>query len=151
MGGNSAIESAAELLNAILQVKHGREHGLDGLSTIDIENISRKMQSARDEGARAVVTNAHRMQALYASESPLVSKLIWKIVLPLTGRGIPLDMIALGIVRSSRLEGLPVPRRPRVIPFNHELPAKPLKSKFLTKGLQATFIIVMSFTLYRSW
>ncbi|KAF4509317.1 hypothetical protein G6O67_005582 [Ophiocordyceps sinensis] len=119
MGGNGAIETAAELVNALLS-RRGDDVG-------DMESVGREMQRARHDRAKAFVAESHAVQALYAFENPLASTVFMRLLVPLVGGESFLDKMASHFVGGSRLKHLPVPRRPRAIPFDHELPGRPVK------------------------
>ncbi|RYP49832.1 hypothetical protein DL768_004524 [Monosporascus sp. mg162] len=125
-GANGAIESCAEFVNALLRKKDSRDGSLVGLTEQDIEDIFRETQAARHERAELIVRHSHKIQSLMAYESPVTSAIILKFVQPLMGEGADLDVMGSVAVGGAALKKLPVPHRPRVIPFCDELPAKPI-------------------------
>lgn len=76
-----------------------------------------------------IIKRAHDQQALFAYENPVISTLIFRIVQPWAGDGHVLGMMGSLFAGSAKLEGFPVPRRPRDIPFRDELPEKPVDEK----------------------
>ncbi|CAI4218867.1 unnamed protein product [Parascedosporium putredinis] len=105
MGGNGAIESAAELVNALVERKNkGR---LDGLTSKEVQAIGKQVQDVRHKRARFIIALSHKMQAIFACENNLLSRILWHVVGPMVGEELP----------------------PRSIPYDHELPAKPWRSK----------------------
>ncbi|KAF7562282.1 hypothetical protein G7046_g1870 [Stylonectria norvegica] len=128
MGGNGALESAAEFMNALLQKRDERAEGLSGLTTKEIHAICNKMQRSRHKRATATVDSSHKMQAILAYEKPAVSAIMWTVLTPLVSNDSPLRVLSARIVGGSRVEKLPIPHRPRAIPYVHELPALPIAS-----------------------
>ncbi|KAK3370536.1 FAD binding domain protein [Podospora didyma] len=147
VGGNAAIETAAEFVNVLLRARDKRRDGLlSGLSTSDVETISQEMQKARIRRVKGLVKTAHAMQALFAYERPFVSSIFHTILLPLLGPGFSLEQLSSRFVGGPRLQHLPVPVRPHAIPFKHELPAKPLGRRFV-KYARMVFVLLMAFVL----
>ncbi|KAG7423091.1 FAD-dependent monooxygenase atmM [Fusarium oxysporum f. sp. raphani] len=128
-GANGAIESCAELINSILQLKDTREGGLSNLSDRDVHKIFSEVQSARYEQANAIVNRSHFMQSLFAYENPVVSTIVWDLLGSLGGDEGTLNQMAPVYLGGTTLKQLPVPYRPRAIPFHDELPAKPMSKK----------------------
>ncbi|KAK0732348.1 hypothetical protein B0T21DRAFT_349370 [Apiosordaria backusii] len=127
MGGNGAIETAAEFVNFLLKARDSRPNGLRGLTTREIEAISRNTQNARYERAKYIVKMGHEIQALFAFEKPLLSTFVFNAVLPLSGFEHQLGQVGSRFLGSSKLDFLPVPPRPRAVPYDHELLAKPIR------------------------
>jgi hypothetical protein len=84
------------------------------------------MQSARHDRAKLTVSASERMQALLAFEKPIISTLVWRVFGPLAGDDSPLRILGGRTLAGSRVKALPVPFRPRAVPYHHELPAKPI-------------------------
>ncbi|EED22255.1 monooxygenase, putative [Talaromyces stipitatus ATCC 10500] len=139
-GGNAAIESAAEFVNALLERRNSRAQGLDRLTDKDIKNIFMKSQIRRLERAKDLVSAAHIQQALTAFEKPLVSKILWEYTLLLGGDSGYLDLFGEKIASDPRLKHLSIKERPRVIPYDDELPSRPRTSNKLHLG--RTFLIL---------
>ncbi|KAJ5355557.1 FAD binding domain-containingprotein [Penicillium cataractarum] len=128
-GGNGAIESCAELVNAISRTKARRGGNLGGLTDKDVETLFTETQSARRARADLIIKEGHDTQALFAYENLAVSSVVFKVLQPLFGGEAILDVLSSVIVGSSKIERLPVPHRPRVIPFHDELPEKPINTE----------------------
>ncbi|XXH02442.1 hypothetical protein Hte_008817 [Hypoxylon texense] len=152
-GGNGAIESAAEFMNALLELRDSRPGGLKGASSEEVETIGRKMQDARHDRAQFLVGAAHARQALFAGENPTVSRLVLKGVLPYLGQSMALDEVIRRFTPGSRLNKLPVPFRPRQIPYDVELPAKPLRSAAasIPKLLLIVFMLSVLYITTKAW
>ena len=144
MGGNNAIESAAEFVNALIErMKKG---SLEDLTTADIQKLGKQVQAVRYKRTKYITALSHRMQAHFAREYPMVSDIVWRGVAPMAGEELPIELTVDRIIGGSRLTDLPVPLRPHCIPYDHELPEKPLKR--LWKSLPPVlFIVVMGYTV----
>jgi hypothetical protein len=126
MGANAAIETAAEFSNALLDMKHSRADGLNDLPTESVKAIFQKVQDARHARATQTIVASHELQALNAYEQPLLSTLVWRLLMPLAGNHNFFRELSNGIVGASRLKHLDLPKRSRLIPYTHELSAKPI-------------------------
>ncbi|KAI2643557.1 FAD/NAD(P)-binding domain-containing protein [Xylaria nigripes] len=148
MGGNAAIETAAEFINALIDVRQKRPNqNLDGLSQSEIEGIFKRVQDTRYERAQFTVSASHDLQAFIAMERPLLNYIAVHFLLPLAGNFNFFRELSDRIVGGSRLEHLSVPFRSRVIPFDHELPARPLQGIF-AKVVRVIFFLAFIVLLY---
>ncbi|KAK7425598.1 hypothetical protein QQZ08_007921 [Neonectria magnoliae] len=137
-GGNSAIETAATLTNHLFSKKNSP------LTRSGIHEIFGNTQNDRFERVSALVADAHYRQQNDALETPLLAFLA--TVLPrLMSQEATLQLWSNKLVGATRLEMFPVPKRGHSIPFNDELPAKPLGSTWLPTGLAA----ICQWALYR--
>ncbi|KAH7011163.1 FAD binding domain protein [Ilyonectria destructans] len=125
-GGNGALESMAELINATLRKRAQRDGSLGNLSDQDIEDIFKETQAARHDRADLIVRLAHEAQALNAFENPVLSTLVWKVLAPYQGSEFSLNQVSTAFMGASTLKDFPVPHRPRAIPYDDELPATPI-------------------------
>ncbi|KAL5872991.1 hypothetical protein ACKVWC_008611 [Pyricularia oryzae] len=127
-GANGAIETAAELINAILDERDSRPAGLQDLSVDDIEGMFLRVQTARASRSRAVVKDSYDRLSLLTSQNPTVTAAVKAMMkyAPSSYRDFAAnsDIIA----GASRIQKLPVPHRPRAIPFEDERPAKPVRA-----------------------
>jgi hypothetical protein len=148
MGANAAIETAAEFVNALLDAKHSRANGLENLSGDTVKSIFQKVQDARHARATQTIVAAHDLQALNAYEQPLLSTLVWRLLMPLAGSHNFFRELSNGIVGASRLKYLDLPKRSRLIPYTHELPAKPtsLATKRIIWAIFSAVMISMIYT-----
>jgi hypothetical protein len=121
------MESAAELVNALVAVRDGRPDGLRGLQESDIESIAKTMQDAREARMRTANSISTQMQGLFAFEKPFLSSFVALILMPFADSECLIERIGDSSAGSSRLAKLPIPSRRRVDPFHCELPAKPLQ------------------------
>ncbi|KAK6088712.1 FAD binding domain-containing protein [Seiridium cupressi] len=137
-GGNGAIESVAELVNAIVRMRDTRSNGLASLNDEEVEMIFQQTQTARHEREKYLIAEAHKLQALSAYENHAMSTLLWKVIGPNAGDEYLLSLNRSAIMDAARLEKLPIPHRARLIPFNDELPARP-KSMKMGRAIQGCF------------
>ncbi|KAI0393308.1 FAD/NAD(P)-binding domain-containing protein [Xylariaceae sp. FL0594] len=129
MGANAAVETAAELLNAMLNLKAQRpSHTLDGLTNSEIESVFQTVQDKRFDRAKHVVSLSHDLQALLAERTFYRNS----------------DIRYTG---ATRLKYLPLPTRPRLLPYDRELPAKPVR-KWLRFLIRALCVLLVGFVRY---
>ncbi|KAJ5531336.1 hypothetical protein N7527_004729 [Penicillium freii] len=138
-GANGAMESCAELVNAILRKKGSRNGSLANLTDQDIEDIFTETQAARHGRAEDIIRIAHEMQALNAYENRVISTIVNSLVQPLIGDEFVYGRIGDVFIGSSAVEKLPIPYRLRAIPFSDERPARPL-SKAVSKYVRRAFV-----------
>ncbi|ETS84422.1 hypothetical protein PFICI_02447 [Pestalotiopsis fici W106-1] len=125
-GGNGAIESVAELVNAIVRMRDAKLGGLGDFDEADFEKIFSQTQSARHEREKYLIADAHYQQYLSAHENKVMSKLFMNVLGPLGGDEMFFSILGKPFIDGARLEKLPIPSRNRAVPFNDELPARPL-------------------------
>ncbi|KAI0469315.1 FAD/NAD(P)-binding domain-containing protein [Xylaria cf. heliscus] len=126
MGANAAIETAAEFMNYLLDLRAERQTGLEDLASDEIRAMFSRVQDARSERAAFTVASSHQLQALNAHENPYLATLVWRVFMPLAGDHNFFRGLSATIIGASRLKHLDPPSRPHVLPYDHELPAKPL-------------------------
>lgn len=129
-GGNSAIETAAALVNHLVELL--KERG-GKPSDQDIEAMFRKVQKSRHERASWLVKEAHKRQQADALET--LSLRLKSTVLPhfLDGEAV-LSFASAYLTGAPRISPLPVPPRYHSIPFEDELPARVLKSAWISSA-----------------
>jgi hypothetical protein len=148
-GGNAAIESCAEFLNAILRTKARRLGSLNELSDDEIFNIFQEVQSTREERAAMVVKASHDEQALVAYESLLKSSLAFKFLLPFLRQETALNKLGKPISGARRVEQLPDVGRPRTIPFYDEVLDRSSTSSSFARLL--LLALGFAFVLGKTW
>ncbi|KAI1758575.1 FAD binding domain protein [Hypoxylon sp. FL1150] len=153
IGGNNAIESGVEFMNALLKLRDSRREGLRGVTSEEIEAVSRKMQDERYEITKFLVNDSHLRQGLFASESPLKTRVALGWIIPLIGQKSMVDDTINRYTQGVRLNELPVPFRPRLIPYDVDLPAKPLSSAVagIAKLLLIAFMATMIYITTKAW
>lgn len=147
MGANAAMETSAELINALLDLRKARQNGLDGLSEQEIKSVFERVQERRFARATRTIAASHELQALNAHEQPMLASLVWKVLMPLAGKHNFFRELSNGIVGASHLEHLPLPVRARALPYDHELPAKALPKSWKRVAWLA-FSTAMIFIVY---
>ncbi|KAE8322239.1 hypothetical protein BDV39DRAFT_209999 [Aspergillus sergii] len=138
-GGNSAIETAAALTNHLTAAL--RSNPCQSLSTVDISSAFEKVQRQREDRTWSLVRAAHARQRLECLETPLL-KLIARFVTPYY----PLQLIKENWIATYSaavsLNVIPIPRRPREIPFYDELFRVPA-----TRGITGLLLYVGYFLI----
>lgn len=127
-GGNNAIESAASLVNVLLDKRDSRGGNLNNMSDKEIEEVFSQVLDIRHERAKAFVKAAHEMQSLMAKEKPLLSKILMRVD-KIKGLDASIDRLGSICRPAVRIDRLPIPKRPRGVPYDDELPARPIHSK----------------------
>ncbi|WZH45342.1 FAD_binding_3 domain-containing protein [Fusarium acuminatum] len=128
-GGNSAIETAATLVNHLIS---------DIAPTWEISKIGaafKAVQEERNERVQWLVDDAHKNQQMQAMATPLLA-----FVGPLLGlldTSTALRISGNKNLAAGRVNSIPLPRREHSVPFNDELPARPLSLTWLPVGLGA--------------
>ncbi|KAF3802821.1 FAD-dependent monooxygenase andE [Colletotrichum gloeosporioides] len=123
-GGNGAIESGALLVNALLRKF---DSSPEGLSEKQVEDVLAEVHAIRFERAQDVVQQGYWLQNAFTQRSTM-GKLIARYFMPALGsfgvlyRGVEFCSPATSLHR------LEIPRRPRAVPFEDELPARPVKN-----------------------
>ncbi|TLD08105.1 hypothetical protein PspLS_12128 [Pyricularia sp. CBS 133598] len=127
-GGNGAIETAAELMNAILDERDSRPTGLQDLSDDDIERMFLRVQTTRFSRSQAVVKDSYDRLSLLTNHKPRVSAVAKAIMryAPSSYRSLAgtSDIVSGG----NHIHKLPLPQRSRAIPYEDERPAKPVRA-----------------------
>jgi 2-polyprenyl-6-methoxyphenol hydroxylase-like FAD-dependent oxidoreductase len=127
-GGNNAIESAASLVNVLLEKRDSRGGNLDNISDKEIEEVFSRILDIRHERAKNFVKTAHETQSLMAREKPLLTKILMRLD-KIKGLDAGIDRLGAICRPAVRIDKLPIPKRPRAIPYDDELPARPIRSK----------------------
>ncbi|CAH0057356.1 unnamed protein product [Clonostachys solani] len=151
MGGNGAIETVTDFMNSLLELRDARKHGLQNLTTEEIAQLFAKVQETRMKRSEETIKNAHEMQSLFALEKPTLAKLAIQYMgsrlAPDDGM---LQQLAGPVIGSTKLKQLPVPSRPRAMPFDHELPGQPKGTKHAVRlstilTIYAILLLLVSF------
>ena len=148
MGANAAIETAAEFINAILDMKAEREDRLEDMAPDEIKAVFERVQDVRFERAGFTVSTSHDLQALTAFEDPILATLAFRVLMPLAGEHNFFRDLSKRIVGGSRMRHLDLPSRPHALPYDHELPAKPLGvlTNRFAAGLFSCAMILLIYT-----
>ncbi|KAM0084355.1 hypothetical protein ACKRZS_003448 [Fusarium odoratissimum] len=122
-GGNGAMESAALLVNALVcQLRLSPQ----GLSDSQIDSALSEVHKLRYERAKRLVEQAHSLQMMISQRFPF-ARFIFKHLVSLFGQDAFIDIVTPICCEATRIQGIPVPKRPHFVPFEDELPAKPIK------------------------
>ncbi|KAF4343929.1 3-hydroxybenzoate 6-hydroxylase 1 [Fusarium beomiforme] len=127
-GGNGAIEAAALLVNSLVKQLKLNPHSL---SEPQIEAALANVHTLRYERSRNLVAQAHMLQKISSQRMPFAS--LFTYLLPLFGPTAFADVVVPVCSAAPKIEGIPVPRRPHCVPFEDELPAKPLKASLVRR------------------
>ncbi|KAI0199290.1 FAD/NAD(P)-binding domain-containing protein [Astrocystis sublimbata] len=149
MGGNAAIETAAELVNALVDVREKRDKKLDSLTVDEIRDIFKHVQDSRFQRANFTVAASHELQSLLAMEKPILATIALRVLLPLAGKHNFFRDLSSRIVGGSRLKHLDLPSRQRAIPYDHELPSKPITG-YCSFIIRSLFCATVIFLIYRN-
>ncbi|CCF41015.1 FAD binding domain-containing protein [Colletotrichum higginsianum] len=128
-GGNGAIEAAAILTNALTDML---ERNPKSQSAAVVEEALAQVHANRHARAKDLVASGHQLQQVLTGRSP-VSKPVINYLIPLMkedgflGTAVPICKA------SHHVHRLPMPNRPRLVPFDDELPARPLNNKTASK------------------
>ncbi|KPM36548.1 hypothetical protein AK830_g10022 [Neonectria ditissima] len=134
-GGNGAIESAALLVNGLLRKL---DENPDGLSEKQVESVLAEVYAGRFDRAQNVVAQGYWLQDVFTQQNA-VSGFISRYLMPALGS---FGVLYRGVefcAPATRLERFEVPYRPRAVPFDDELPARPIK---LVKSIHKLFTIM---------
>ncbi|KAF5023417.1 hypothetical protein F66182_4517 [Fusarium sp. NRRL 66182] len=127
-GGNGAIETAACLINHLFSGKN------KNWTNSEIDAVFRATQDDRHDRASWLMANSHATQRVHAMETPLHAALA-KIMPRLTSADAAFNTGGLPNLGASRVDGLPIIKREHLLPYDDELPAKPLPHKWVITGL----------------
>jgi hypothetical protein len=117
------MESAALLVNALVrQLKLSPE----GLPDSQIDSALSEVHALRYERAKRLVEQAHSLQMMISQRFPL-TRFIFKPLVSLFGPSAFIDIVTPVCCEATRIQGIPVPKRPHFVPFEDELPVKPIK------------------------
>ncbi|KAK7702400.1 hypothetical protein SLS64_009692 [Diaporthe eres] len=132
-GGNNTVETAAVLANALLRkfdeaaARSTTPGSAKTLTTADIDAALTEAEDMRIERSRMCVKAGSDIQKMLSLATPLHRAVSRALGAPWL---VPDDFIVSGVgatvLGGPVLERLPVPRRPRAIPFDDELPARPV-------------------------
>lgn len=147
MGANLAFESAAELVNGILNVQKERPQGLNGLEDSDVKKIMDYVESSRISRAKKVVDESYENQVVNGTENPLKTWIALRVLPNFVKESFLIDAQCGLMADAPSLHYLPKPQRPHVVPFKDELPAKPVSQIAAWAGW-AAFGGAMGATIY---
>lgn len=136
------METVAEIVNELVDLRNARPDGLNGVTTEEITGVFTRAQQTREERATQTVKGSRDFQALTAYENPLLSTLIWRVLTPLAGGSAFIGNLAGQIVGATRLKYLPPTSRPHLMPYHHDLSVKPIVG-WASKAIFSLFALAM--------
>lgn len=128
-GGNSAIETAASLVNHLTDLLQSHSHNKPDDPAI--EKMFREVQASRFERVSWLIKEAHTHQQTDALET-LGLQFLGSVLPRVLDTEAVLNLASAKLVGAQRLRGLPVPPRYHSIPYEDELPASVWKSAWLS-------------------
>ncbi|WYZ44688.1 hypothetical protein EsH8_VIII_000004 [Colletotrichum jinshuiense] len=128
-GGNSAIETAAVLVNNLVTLLKTRP---SGVTTDQIHNVFLQTQKTREPRVCNLVRASHNEQRYAAMESPLLEFLA-RYMIPKVSIDDKEAAWSTNIEGGHKLDLLDVPKRAHATPFFDELASRPLGSSILPK------------------
>lgn len=133
----SCLESSAAFINALKSELDGSP---GGLTDKDIHSMFAEIQESRLSRVKRFVKGAKKMGDLLALKGP--PKYLMKYIAPIIGQQNQLFNFSKLWVGAVRLNHLPVPKRPRAVPYDDEFPAKPIRGVSFPKYLAAAALLV---------
>jgi hypothetical protein len=97
-----------------------------GLSDSQIDTALSEVHALRYGRAKRLVEQAHSLQMMISQRFPF-SRFLFNPLVPLFGQDAFVDIVTPICCEATRIQGIPVPKRPHFVPFEDELPAKPIK------------------------
>ncbi|KAL1644187.1 hypothetical protein SLS58_004467 [Diplodia intermedia] len=128
-GGNSAIETAAVLVNNLTSMMANHP---EGLSDADLDKVFSETQKLRSPRAWELVKSSHEQQRFEAMET-LMLEFVAKYYVPHMSIDTKLASWCKSIEGGHRLNMLDVPKKPRYVPFLDELASKPFNGSAVVK------------------
>jgi hypothetical protein len=117
------------------------------LTTKDFHHIFAQAQHSQENRTKQLVQSATMKQRADAMES-VFAPLTVRFVIPNLTHDEALSMDTARAIAGQRIESLPMPRRDRYIPYNDELPAKPLNKAFLIDFSFALVQLLLSYLAF---
>ncbi|KAL0253203.1 hypothetical protein SLS55_010175 [Diplodia seriata] len=139
-GGNNAIETAAALTNALQTALESHPHGL---KESDISSAFEQTQRLRTSRSTQLVSEAHIQQRIEAMENPFFGWLACS-VLPKLHLETHLRRWTDPAVPAVRFNGLSVPKRGRFVPYEDELPHRPLRGGWVSMLAMSSLFAVLA-------
>ncbi|KAL0936749.1 FAD binding domain protein [Colletotrichum truncatum] len=139
-GANSAIETAAAIANEISRLLARTDKPTDD----DISASFARVQEQRFDHVKALVKRATEA-ARAETFTTAMGEFTVRHIMPNLDAQTSLNGFMSDFVDGVTLENLPIPFRPRLVPFSNELPSKPLKTTVsrTVAVLTATFLLAM--------
>jgi hypothetical protein len=107
------------------------------LSTSHFQDIFSKAQCTQETRTAHLIDHATKMQSFDAMES-IFAPLVVRFIIPNLTDDAALAVVGANTVQGQRIQSLPMPRRDRYVPYEDELPAKPLNINPIDKLFSMT-------------
>lgn len=133
------MEDAAVLVNAL---RRKLDLTQQRLSTEDFQEVFAEAQISQENRTQHLLEHSSRMQSVDAMES-VFSPLIVKFVIPSLTDDAALAIVGANTVKGQRIKPLQVPKRARYVPYDDELPSKPLRNLAVSKACVITLYMVL--------
>ena len=112
------------------------------LSTRDFQEVFAEAQRVQENRTKDLLDHATKMQSFDAMES-VFTPLFVRFVIPNLTDDAALAIVSANTVQGQRIESLPVPQRDRYVPYEDELPAKPLKNRPFDKACSILLYLLL--------
>ncbi|CAH0028458.1 unnamed protein product [Clonostachys rhizophaga] len=131
-GGMSALESGAALINELQSLLKRKD--LKTISNDDYDSMLTRTQRRFETRVKGLVKAANDQQRLLANDHPM-SGLVPGFLGTVGGLEYDLGHLKKRVVGAISLRDFPPPKRPRLVPFTDELPARPVRKMWKLKWL----------------
>ncbi|KAF4540041.1 FAD binding domain containing protein [Lasiodiplodia theobromae] len=128
-GGNSAIETAAALVNNLTSMMKSRP---EGLADADFDKVFSETQTTRTPRVWELVNASHQQQMVEAMETRLL-EFMAKYYIPHATIDTRLASWCKSIEGGRRLDMLDMPKRPHYVPYPEELASTPFDGSAIIK------------------
>ncbi|GME57463.1 fad binding domain protein [Neofusicoccum parvum] len=140
-GGNTAIETAAALTNAL--AKALKAHSPEKIPQEVLHSLLKDVQELRKPRATHILKLSDMMQAVYAEENRVLTAMN-RYILPFFGSSLMLGRFGKSFPAAVSLDTLEIPARPRTIPYVDELLRTPSPRSKLSTVFVSTVLIGLS-------
>ncbi|KZL86200.1 fad binding domain-containing protein [Colletotrichum incanum] len=135
-GGNSAIETAAVLVDNLAKLLKAHP---SGITTANIDAAFSQTQERREPRVSQLVRASHEDQCFAALENP-TSDFLARYIIPGGTIDVKLHRSSAKIEGGNKMDIMDVPKRKHFIPYHDELPSPPQGSPGLPRFAMAAFL-----------
>ncbi|CAG9972556.1 unnamed protein product [Clonostachys byssicola] len=143
-GGMSALESGAAFVNELQSLL--KRNNPRTISNKEYDSMLTRTQRRFETRVKGLVKAANDQQRLLANDHPM-SGLVPGFLGTFGGLEYDLRHLKKRVVGAISLRDFPPPKRPRLVPFTDELPARPIRKMWMLKWLS---IMVTGYILFCS-
>ncbi|KAJ5782517.1 hypothetical protein N7457_004291 [Penicillium paradoxum] len=147
-GGNSAIETAASLVNHLVSALKTSQSGI--LSTTDISKVFEDVQQQRQDRVDTLIKASHARQRVECMETPLV-RFVAKYVIPRSSISVVHARWMLTYSPAVSLDMLPLPHTGHEVPYFDELYSQPSSRGVFGVFLYAAYFFLAWLGYRRLW